>query len=171
MREAILALLSKEPAHGYELRQKLVRALGPAGEALNPGQIYVTLSRLQRAGLVEVEDVEQAGLPDKRVYTLTASGRDRVREWLSDASWSKVAPVDFHLKLFAASQTGLADPVSVIDGQRLELLRRLREVQNLAQGESADSEGRLLLEGAALRLQADIRWLEACEQWWIERDS
>jgi DNA-binding PadR family transcriptional regulator len=53
MQDVILSMLSKEPAHGYELRQRLVQALGPAGGALNPGQVYVTLSRLERAGLVE----------------------------------------------------------------------------------------------------------------------
>src|SRR5262245_23091203 len=52
MREAMLALLAKEPAHGYELRQRLAAALGPVGEVLNSGQVYVTLSRLERAGLV-----------------------------------------------------------------------------------------------------------------------
>jgi DNA-binding PadR family transcriptional regulator len=52
MRDVILSLLAKEPAHGYELRQRLVQALGPAGGVLNPGQVYVTLARLERAGLV-----------------------------------------------------------------------------------------------------------------------
>ena len=44
MREAMLALLAKEPAHGYELRQRLAAALGPVGEVLNSGQVYVTLA-------------------------------------------------------------------------------------------------------------------------------
>jgi DNA-binding PadR family transcriptional regulator len=133
--------------------------------------VYVTLSRLERAGLVSAEDVEQAGHPDKRVYTVTPAGRERVSEWLLDVSWSKPAPVEFHLKLVAAGRTGLADPISLIDAQRLELLRRLRELQDLAAGEPSDSEGWLLLEGAALRLQADVRWLETCERWWVERES
>ena len=169
MREAILALLAKEPAHGYDLHARLMRALGPAREAMNPGQVYVTLARLERAGLVQPQDVKQSGRPDKRVYTLTPAGSERVRQWLSDLSWSKVAPVEFHLKLIAAAQTGLADPVSLVDAQRLELLRSLRELQDLVRGEDADSEGVLLLEGAALRLQADIRWLETCERWLAER--
>lgn len=171
MKEAILALLAKEPAHGYEIHVRLTRALGPAREAMNPGQVYVTLSRLERAGLVQREDVEQSGRPDKRVYTLTPAGNERVRDWLADLSWTKVAPVEFHLKLVAAALTGLADPVSLVDAQRLELLRRLRELQDLAQNEDPASEGVLLLEGAALRLQADIRWLETCERWLAERKT
>jgi DNA-binding PadR family transcriptional regulator len=169
MREAMLALLVKEPAHGYELRQRLSRALGLIGEALNPGQVYVTLSRLERAGLVRVDQVEQSAAPDKKVYEVTPAGREQVAAWLIDSSWPKVAPVEFHLKLVAAAATGLADPIALIDSQRRDLLGRLREVQHVAQDDSTDEDGRLLLEGSALRLQADIRWLEACEQRWTSR--
>lgn len=169
MRDAMLALLAKEPAHGYELRQRLTRALGPVGEVLNPGQIYVTLSRLERAGLVRSDQVAQTTAPDKKVYEVTAAGRENVAAWLLDASWAKVAPVEFHLKLVAADTTGLADPLALIDAQRRELLRRLRDVQRLAQDPSVDVDGNLLLEGTALRLQADVRWLEACEQRWTDR--
>ncbi len=170
MRQAMLALLAKEPAHGYELRQRLASALGPVGEVLKPGQVYVTLSRLERAGLVRGVQVAQTTAPDKRVYEVTPAGRDEVAAWLLDSSWPKVAPVEFHLKLVAAARTGLADPVALIDAQRRELLRRLREVQRLVESHGGvDDDGGLLLEGSALRLQADIRWLEACEQRWTGR--
>jgi DNA-binding PadR family transcriptional regulator len=169
MREAMLAMLVKEPAHGYELRQRLSRALGLVGEVLNPGQVYVTLSRLERAGLVRADQVEQSAAPDKKVYEVTSAGRDQVAAWLLDSTWPKVAPVEFHLKLVAAAATGLADPVALVDAQRRDLLRRLREVQRIADEEPTDDDGGLLLEGTALRLQADIRWLEACERHWTVR--
>lgn len=169
MRDPILALLAKEPAHGYEVRQRLADALGPLGAALNPGQVYVTLSRLAQAGLVRVEHVGQARHPDRKVYELTAAGREQVSAWLADVSWAKVAPTEFHLKLIAAASSGLADPVALVESQRLELLRRLREVQDLVLAEPPGNHGGLVLEGAALRLQADIRWLEVCEERWIER--
>jgi hypothetical protein len=70
-----------------------------------------------------------------------------------------------------AATTGLADPLALVDAQRLELLRQLHQLQELALAEPADSDGALLLEGASLRLQADIRWLEACERRWVERGS
>ena len=63
MQEAVLALLAKEPSHGYELRARLRQALGPVGDAMNDGQIYVTLARLEKAGLVTCE--RAAGLPDR----------------------------------------------------------------------------------------------------------
>jgi DNA-binding PadR family transcriptional regulator len=166
MRDAMLALLVKEPAHGYEVRQRLTRSLGPIGEVLNPGQVYITLSRLERAGLVRSDQVAQTAAPDKKVYEVTPEGRERVASWLLDVSWPKVAPAEFHLKLVAAAATGLADPIALIDAQRRDLLRRLRDVQRLAQDASSDEDAVLILEGTSLRLQADIRWLEACERRW-----
>jgi DNA-binding PadR family transcriptional regulator len=133
----------------------------------------VTLSRLERAGLVRVRGRRGRGHvrpAHSKIYELTATGHERIGHWLSDVSWSKVAPVEFHLKLVSAAQTGLADPVALVEAQRLELLRRLRELQDLARTEPHD-EGALLLEGAALRLQADVRWLEACERHWIEQET
>lgn len=171
MQDAVLALLAKESAHGYELRQQLVEALGPPGQALNAGQVYVTLGRLERLGLVRAEPGEQQDQRNKRVYELTPAGRERVTEWLADVSWPKVTPTDFHLKLVAAAATGLADPVALVDMQRGELLRQLRDIQELALAEPDDSPGGLLLEGASLRLAADVRWLELCEQRWLAHVS
>ena len=64
----------------------------------------------------------------------------------------------------------MGDPVTIVDTQRRELLRRLRDAQRAAMAEQGeDSAAALLLEGVVLRLQADLRWLEACEQKWTGR--
>ena len=166
----MLAMLAKEPSHGYQLRARLQEALGPAGDAMNAGQIYVTLSRLEKAALVTCE--QAAGLPDRpdrKVYELTAAGQQRVAGWLADVSWPAPGLAEFHLKLVAAAAARLADPVAVIDAQRRELLRRLRDAQRAAMAEPDRSPAGLLLEGIVLRLQADLRWLEACERNWTGR--
>jgi DNA-binding PadR family transcriptional regulator len=168
--EVVLAMLAKEPSHGYELRARLRAALGPLGEAMNPGQVYVTLTRLERAGLVVCEQTEGlADRPDRKVYTLTPSGQERVADWLGEVSWPKPDLAEFHLKLVAAAAAGLADPLMIVDAQRRELLRRLRDAQRAAMAEPDRSDAALLLEGVVLRLQADLRWLEACEQSWTDR--
>jgi DNA-binding PadR family transcriptional regulator len=170
--EVVLAMLAKEPSHGYELRARLRQALGPLGEALNPGHVYVTLTRLEKAGLVTSERAE--GLvdrQDRKVYALTPDGQQRVAEWLAEVSWPKPDLAEFHLKLVAAVAAGLADPLSIVDTQRRELLRRLRDAQRAALAEPESSDAALLLEGIVLRLQADLRWLEACEQNWTGRRS
>jgi DNA-binding PadR family transcriptional regulator len=171
--EVLLALLAKEPSQGYQLRARLNEALGSLGEEMNDGQIYVPLSRLEAAGLVAVERPGSGSRerPERKVYSLTAAGHSRVREWLSEVSWPKPDMAEFHLKLIAVATAGLADPVGIISGQRRELLRRLREAQDAAMAEPDDSPASLLLEGIVLRLQADLRWLEACETSWTRPGS
>src|SRR5271169_5217920 len=142
VQEVVLAMLAKEPSHGYELRARLREALGPVGEAMNAGQIYVTLA-----------------------------GQQRLAGWLTDVSWPGPAPAEFHLKLVAAAAGRLADPLAIVDAQRRELLRLLRDTQRAAMTETEGSTAGLLLEGVVLRLQADLRWLEACEQHWAARTT
>ena len=170
--EVVLAMLAKEPSQGYQLRARMNDALGPLGEALNAGQVYVTLGRLEKTGLVAVEETPESTGPadrDRKVYVLTAAGQQRVAEWLAEVSWPKPDLAEFHLKLIAAAAAGLADPIGIVDAQRRELLRRLRDAQRAQMAEPDGSDAALLLEGIALRLQADLRWLEACEANWTIR--
>jgi DNA-binding PadR family transcriptional regulator len=170
--EVVLAMLAKEPSQGYQLRARLDRALGPLGEAMNAGQIYVTLGRLEKAGLVAREGAaDSSDRPDRKVYVLTPAGTERVAEWLGEVSWPKPDLAEFHLKLTAAAAAGLADPIGIVDLQRRELLRRLRHVQRAAMAEPDQTDAGLLLKGIVLRLQADLRWLEACERVWTDRRS
>jgi DNA-binding PadR family transcriptional regulator len=162
--EVVLAMLAKESSHGYQLRARLRQALGPLGDAMNAGQIYVALTRLEKAGLVASErSIGLADRPDRKTYSLTPAGQHRVAEWLAEVSWPKPD--------LAAAAAGLADPLAIVDAQRRELLRRLRDAQRAAMAEPDRSDAALLLEGVVLRLQADLRWLEACEQSWTGRRS
>ena len=166
VQEVLLALLAGEASHGYQLRARLALALGPLAGALNDGQVYVTLNRLEKSGLLASTRVGQADRPDRKVYELTPAGRERVATWLNDTSWPKPAPAEFHLKLVAAAAAGLADPVGIVDRQRRELLTGLAQAQRAALAEPDGSVAALLLEGVVLRLQADLRWLEACARYW-----
>ena len=171
--EVVLAMLAKEPSHGYQLRARLNEALGPLGDEINAGQIYVTLGRLEKTGLVVTEKsepaTERSERSDRKVYALTASGEVRIAEWLHEVSWPRPDLAEFHLKLVAAAAARLADPIAIVGAQRRELLRRLRTAQRAALEEQAHSMAGLLFEGIVLRLQADLRWLEACEREWTER--
>ncbi|MFZ1992737.1 MAG: PadR family transcriptional regulator [Solirubrobacteraceae bacterium] len=166
VQEVLLALLASEPVHAYGLRARVEFALGPLAAALNDGHVYVTLTRLEKAGLVVSARVAQADRPDRKVYELTAAGRERLEAWMQDTSWPRPAPAEFHLKLVAAAAGGLADPVGIVDRQRSELLLGLAEAQRAALAQPHGSVAALLLEGVVLRLQADLRWLEDCAQFW-----
>jgi DNA-binding PadR family transcriptional regulator len=137
---------------------------------MNPGQIYVTLARLEKAGLVVCERWDGAAeKPDRKVYALTPAGQQRVAAWLTEVGWPKPDLAEFHLKLVAAAAARLADPVQLVAAQRRELLRTLREAQEAVLSELSDSPATVLLEGVVLRLQADLRWLDACERSYSQR--
>ena len=76
--EVLLALLAKEPSYGYQLRARLNEALGSLGEEMNDGQIYVTLARLQKAGMVVVERPGPTEGPDRKFTSSPRLGKRRV---------------------------------------------------------------------------------------------
>jgi DNA-binding PadR family transcriptional regulator len=161
MRFPLLALLAEGPAHGYELKQAMEQRFGSVLPPLNAGQIYTTLSRLERDALVEDDAVAQNGRPNKRVYRLTEAGRLELGGWVADATPPARLRDDFFVKLVLARAAGIADPLELIDRQRSAYLQALRELDDVA---TDDEVSALLVEGAALHLEADLKWLDLCEQ-------
>jgi DNA-binding PadR family transcriptional regulator len=164
MRQHLLALLAKEPAHGYELKLALEQTFGAAYPSPNIGQIYVTLKRLEADGLVRSEDVAQDSRPNKKVYELTPAGRDAVAEWVDEPAEGPRLRDDFFIKLVLAPRAGLADRMELINRQRRHYyaqMRRLAELQGAT--DSRDGPARLLIEGQMLHLQADLDWLQHCQ--------
>ncbi len=163
MREALLGLLYKEPSHGYELKLAIESMFAELWSEVNIGQIYQTLGRLERAGLVRSATVTQGTRPDKRVYELTAEGRQELQRWVDEPLPPVRVRDTFFSKLLLAWRTRLADPVVLIDRQRRAYLRQLRELGGLADT-TASLVGRLAVEATALHVQADLKLLEFCEQ-------
>src|SRR5438876_286581 len=83
MKFPILAMLASSPAHGYELKRELEHHFGAALPPLNTGQIYTSLARLERDGLVDADRVAQDSRPNKRVYRLTDAGRVARADWVA----------------------------------------------------------------------------------------
>ncbi|GHB78359.1 PadR family transcriptional regulator [Streptomyces viridiviolaceus] len=165
MRLPLLALLAHGPAHGYELKQDLEQLLGAAYPQPNVGQIYVTLGRLEKAGLIRGEEVEQSSRPNKKIYHLTDAGREALLGWFEETSEEPRVRDEFFMKLALAPRTGLADQVTLINNQRRHYLNTMRSLSRLAAAEDRDNRiSQLLIEGAMLHLQADLDWLERCQE-------
>ncbi|CAL9568329.1 PadR family transcriptional regulator [Streptomyces sp. enrichment culture] len=165
MRLPLLALLARGPAHGYELKQDLEQLLGSAYPQPNVGQIYVTLGRLEKSGLIEGEDVEQSSRPNKKVYHLTDAGREALDAWFEETADEPRVRDEFFMKLALAPRSGAVDQVTLINKQRRQYLNTMRELSRLAAAEDRDNRiAHLLIEGAMLHLQADLDWLERCQE-------
>jgi DNA-binding PadR family transcriptional regulator len=164
VRLPLLALLAKEPAHGYELKNRLERVFGQAYPSPNIGQIYGTLQRLERAGLVRSQDVVQSNRPNTRVYELTPAGAEAVADWVEAPSDGPRVRDDFFMKLALGPMTGSCDRLELINRQRHHYLRLMRGLSRLASTCDGNRVSRLLVEGAMLHLQADLDWLERCQQ-------
>ncbi|MEW1657403.1 PadR family transcriptional regulator [Streptomyces sp. NPDC093707] len=165
MRLPLLALLANGPAHGYELKHALEALLGAAYPRPNVGQIYVTLGRLAKTGLIVGEEVEQPDRPNKRIYRITDAGREAVHAWFEDAIVEPRIRDEFFMKLALASRSGATSKTALISKQRRHYLKSLRELSRLAASEDRDNRvAHLLIEGALLHLQADLEWLERCQE-------
>ncbi|MFD8480622.1 helix-turn-helix transcriptional regulator [Kitasatospora sp. NPDC059673] len=164
MRLPLLALLAMGPAHGYQLRRALENTFGPAWPRTNDGQVYITLGRLEKSGLIEGQDVAQDGRPAKRVFALTEAGRRELADWFARPSEGAKVREEFFLKLVLAPQTRLADRRTLIDLQRSHCLATLRGLNASADRSREHGASRLLIEGAVLQLKAELDWLERCQQ-------
>jgi DNA-binding PadR family transcriptional regulator len=166
MKYLFLALLAKEPTHGYDLLQTYENLFSDVLPSLNAGQIYTTLSRLERDGLVKDHKIEQEGKPDKRVYELTKNGRQALLEWFNEPLSGPRIKDNFYLKLVSARMSQVVEAHQLIENQRLQYMQSLHDLNNLAlQPEIASDPSRLLLiQGAVLHLKADLEWLDLCEE-------
>jgi DNA-binding PadR family transcriptional regulator len=155
--QTLLGLLEAHPRHGYELKRAYDERFG-RGRPLHFGQVYATLSRLLKNGLVEVEGVEPGGGPERKRYAITDAGVTDVRRWLAEPE-----KPDLYLQntlyakvvLALLSGRGAAD---LLDTQRGEHLHLMRELTRRKTG--GDLAEQLICDHALFHLEADLRWLE-----------
>ena len=152
----LLGLLRTGPRHGYDLKRAYDERFGH-DRPLAYGQVYSTLARLLKNGLVEVEQEPGDG-PDRKRYAITDAGVSDVDAWLSHPE--KPEPYlqsTLYTKVVLALLTGF-DAAQVLDTQRSEHLRLMRDLtRRKTEGDLADQ---LVCDHALFHLEADLRWLE-----------
>ena len=166
VRHAVLGLLAQRPRHGYELRAAFQALVG--GEEnwdVKPAQIYTTLARLEQGGLVAEDSIEQDAGPEKRIYALTPTGRQTLREWFASGTEPEHQHDEFFLKLMISLVSGVADPYHVIRSQRARLYQELHNIteQRRLADPGRELAGILLLDKAIMHVEADVRWLDMIE--------
>lgn len=155
--EVLLAVLSERPRHGYEVKHEHDTWF-PDARPLAFGQVYATLGRLGRDGLVEVVDTRSEGAAERTVYALTEAGARRLDDWLAEpATAAAASSEEIVRKTVAALRTG-AGAAAFLSRQRAAHLRRMRELSAPAPG--LGTAARLSREHVLAHLDADLRWLD-----------
>jgi DNA-binding PadR family transcriptional regulator len=163
MRYVFLALLASGPAHGYELKRRYDALFGSVWDPINIGQIYVTLGRLEKDGLVTHTLVRQEKGADRKDHELTELGRKALGGWLDEPAEVPLAKSDLLLRLVAASLAGV-DLHPLIGEHRQKCLQALHDLDAAAGTARAGTVADLLIQGTALHLQAELRWLDRCDE-------
>jgi DNA-binding PadR family transcriptional regulator len=153
----LLGLLEKGPSHGYDLKRAYDEHFGH-DRPLHYGQVYSTLTRLLRNGLVEESGIEAGSGPERKRYAITDAGVTNVEDWLTKPeSPSLYLHNTLYTKVVLALLSGRS-AADVLDTQRAAHLRSMRELTaRKAKGDLADQ---LICDHALFHLEADLRWLE-----------
>jgi DNA-binding PadR family transcriptional regulator len=161
----LLTLLEQRPMHGYQLRQEFEASTG-ATWPLNVGQVYTTLARLERDGLVAVSDDEapEADRESQRVYAITDDGRAEVRTWFATPVRHTTPPRDeLAIKLALAVHTPGVDVHAVIQAQRTATVRAMQEYTRAREAAGDDLSWLLVADSLIFAAEAEVRWLDHCE--------
>ena len=168
VRNALLALLEQGPMYGYQLRAEFERRTG-ATWPLNVGQVYTTLSRLERDGFVEgLHDgvADDEGSSQHRVmYVATAAGHEEVAAWFTTPVARTQPPRDeLAIKLALAVTVPGVDVGTVIQQQRSATMGALQDYTRIKRaGGDQDLAWSLVLDSLVFNAEAEIRWLDHCE--------
>lgn len=170
VREGLLALMSEGPRYGYQLKTEFEAATGGIW-TINVGQVYTTLDRLSRDGLVDVDQHEE-----QKRYSITLAGTEELGAWWQTVPVDEPPPRDeLVLKVLMAIELGAKRGLDVVTKHRTALTtllqRRRREAEKLianAAGTNSNRSGEalasiLVADALIVRAEADLRWLDLCE--------
>lgn len=167
---ALLGILSERDRHGYDLKDAFEERVGEFW-SLNYGQIYQTLDRLERDGLVEWRGERQEKRPDRKVYRITSKGRRELEEWLTrPVTRPRALRDELFIKMLLLGPDKRRAITDLIERQKqiyLGHMRRLTErkfelSQRPDRAELLVTE--LLMDAALFHAEADVRWLTHCAQ-------
>ena len=166
VREGLLALLDEGPSYGYQLKTGFEAATGGVW-SLNVGQVYTTLERLERDGLVAEEPRAEPNGATQRSYRLTEDGVAVLGAWWETVPDNEPPPRDeLMLKVLLAVGHGRDHALEVITRQRSALMTLLQERRRATRTTAPTSSlaAALVSDALVVRAEADLRWLDLCEE-------
>lgn len=161
VRHALLALLSEGPKYGLRLREEFEAGTGEVWP-LNIGQVYTTLQRLERDGLVE-SDGDERDSPQKR-FRITAEGEHELAAWLRTPPDISSPPRDeLVIKVLVALHVPGLDVHEVIQAHRRYLVELMQQWTRIKDEADRDLALGLAVDAELFRLEAMVRWLDAAD--------
>jgi DNA-binding PadR family transcriptional regulator len=160
----LLALLDEAPSHGYQLKTSFERRTG-GNWALNIGQVYTTIQRLERDGLVTAVETPDAD-DDRREYRITDAGRQELATWFDHPVVTEAPARDeLTIKVLLAVAAGDVDVTALLQRQRRASIEQLQAyTRRKAKADpKRDVAFLILLDALVFRTEAEIRWLDACD--------
>jgi DNA-binding PadR family transcriptional regulator len=163
VRHALLALLSEGPKYGLQLRQEFEAGTGEVWP-LNVGQVYTTLQRLERDGLVESDDDGDADDSPQKRFRITGAGGDELGEWLRTPPDLSSPPRDeLVIKVLVAVRVPGLNVHDVIQVHRRHLVELMQQWTRIKEDAGEDIAVALALDAELFRLDSVIRWLDAAD--------
>lgn len=157
---ALLSLLSKQPKYGYLLKVEFEKITASAWP-LNIGQVYTTLSRLERDELVRSIGEDSEARP---LYEITEAGKSELKKWYQQPVERIATSRDeLTLKVLLAAATNVCDPEDTIANQRQQSMRKLQEY-TIERRTTTDFTEQLHTERLILHLKAELQWLDLAEE-------
>jgi DNA-binding PadR family transcriptional regulator len=162
VRHALLALLSEGPKYGLQLRQEFEARTGEVWP-LNVGQVYTTLQRLERDGLVESDDTTEDG--SQKGFRITSEGEEELAVWLRTPPDLSSPPRDeLVIKILIALRVPGVDVHEVVQTHRRYLVELMQEWTRLKEyAADRDLGFALVVDAELFRLDSVIRWLDAAD--------
>jgi PadR family transcriptional regulator AphA len=175
LRYAVLTLLDIEPGSGYDLKRRFERSVSHFWSASHQ-QMYRELHKLHSEGLLDCTEQAQAGKPDKKIYRLTDSGRQLLREWVQQPAPAQKIREPFLLQLFAGHHLNREQVRAAVERsmhEHRQLLRSYLEQDEKFRSRDQALQQRLWLSHQTLLLgiEAEKTWLEWGEKLLKELDA
>jgi len=165
VRHALLALLAEGPKYGLQLREEFEARTGEVWP-LNVGQVYTTLQRLERDGLVESDDAhDDRDKTPQKAFRITAGGAAELAGWLRTPPDMGAPPRDeLVIKVLVAMRVPGTDVHEVIQVHRRYLVELMQQWTRIKEAEAdSDLSLALVVDAELFRLDAVIRWLDAAD--------
>ncbi|MEZ6018463.1 MAG: PadR family transcriptional regulator [Planctomycetota bacterium] len=162
VKNSLLAILAQEPTHGYGLKSTFERSTAGTWP-LNIGQVYQTLSRLERDGLVAARPADDSA---RQTWQITEAGRDALNDWYREPVIAD-PPVrdELAIKVLLAIAADKVDVSDILQTQRTATMERIQELTRHKRKADPESElpWLLMIEALVLKAEAEVKWLDLCE--------